>query len=167
MSQIPVVTGAIALIRVGGTIIGKMKNVRAQEQMSRIAVRGIGTIIPSEQAVVSWEGTLTCSFMSIDLRIDGIPGALKRLFPNIISQVSNGNSSFEDQLVLDTVGIQVDIFKKVSDVVDQNGIIKPKLIPYASIGGCLIESDSFDISEGQIAGRDQTFKYLVPITFLQ
>jgi hypothetical protein len=79
----------------------------------------------------------------------------------------NGNSSFEDQLVLDVDGVQVDIFKKVSDVIDANGIIKPKLKPYAIVKNCLIESDSFDISDGAIAGHSQSFKYLTPLTYLQ
>lgn len=163
----PVLTGAIALIKVDGVVIGKMRGVRCQESMRRLPVRGIGTIIPSEQAVVEWEGTLSCDFMEILFQKTGITNAIRRIFPNIVSQVLNGNSSFEDQLVLDVTGVQVDIFKKTSDVIDAQGIIKPKLVPYAIVKNCLIESDSFDISEGAIAGHSQSFKYLVPLTYLQ
>lgn len=161
-----VMTGAIALIKVNGQVIGKMKGVRCQESMRRVPVRGLGTIMPSEQAVVEWDGTLSCDFMEITFKKTGITNAIRRIFPNIASQVLNGNASFEDQLVLDTDGVQVDIFKKVTDVVDANGIIKPKLEPYAIVKNCLIESDGFDISEGSIAGHSQSFKYLVPLTYL-
>jgi len=167
MADNKVLTGAIALIKVQGEVIGKMKSVRCQENMRRVAVRGIGTILPSEQAVIEWEGSLSCDFMEIRFEETGIKNAIRRIFPNIASQVLNGNSSFEDQLVLDTDGVQIDIFKKVTDVIDPlTGIIKPKLKPYAIVKNCLIESDSFDINEGSIAGHSQTFKYLVPLTFL-
>jgi hypothetical protein len=167
MAKEPVLTGAIALIKVDGQVIGRMRSVRCQESIRRQAVRGIGTILPSEQAVVEWEGTLSCDFMEVDFSKSGITNAIRRIFPNIASNVLNGGASFEDQLVLDTEGVQVDIFKKVSDVIDASGVIKPKLKPYAIVKNCLIESDSFDISEGSISGHSQSFKYLVPLTYLK
>lgn len=160
-----VLTGAIALIKVGGKVIGKMKTVRCQENFRRVAVRGIGTILPSEQAVVEWEGTLSCDFMEIRFEETGIPNAVRRKIGSTASQVLIGQTSFEDQLVLDADGVQIDIFKKVTDVIDPNGFILPKLEPYATVYNCLIESDSFDISEGSVSGHSQTFKYLTPVTY--
>ncbi|NIG54738.1 hypothetical protein [Chitinophaga sp. Cy-1792] len=162
-----VFTGAIALIKSEGEVIGLMRNVTATENIRRVPVRGIGTIMASEQAVTEWEGTLTCEFMEVRFDKTGIKNAIKRAFPSIGSQVLNDGSSFEDQLILDTDGVQLDIFKKVSDVIDAQGVIKPKLQPYASVKNCLIESDSFNISEAAIAGHNQSFKYLTPITYIQ
>jgi hypothetical protein len=167
MARDTVLTGAIALIKVKGEVIGKMKSVRCQEQIRRQPVRGIGTIIPSEQAVTEWEGTLSCEFMEIEFQKTGIKNAIRRIFPNITSQVTLGETSFEDQLVLDVDGVQIDIFKKVADVINPDGTIKPKLRPYAIVRKCLIESDSFDISEGSIAGHSQSFKYMTPLTYLE
>jgi hypothetical protein len=158
-----VMTGAIALIKVKGNVIGKMKSIRAEESFRRQPVKGLGTIIASEYPVTDFEGTLSCEFFSIDLKNDGLTGAIMREFSNVSSRVLTGGDSFEDQMVLEETGIQIDIFKKVTDVIDTNGIIKPKLIPYASINRAFIESDSFDISEGQISGHSQRFKYLSPI----
>jgi len=166
MAKEPVLTGAIALIKVDGEVVGLMRGISCQENMRRIPVRGLGTIIPSEQAVTEWEGTLTCDFMEIRFQQTGIPNAVRRIFPNIASQVLNGNPSFEDQLVLDVDGVQVDIFKKITDVIDAQGIIKPKLVPYAIVQKCLIESDSFNITEGAVAAHNQSFKYLTPLTYL-
>jgi hypothetical protein len=160
-----VLTGAIALIKVDNLVIGKMKTVRCQESIRRIPVRGLGTILPSEEAVTEWEGTLSCEFMSVDFKNEGIANAIRRIFPNIASQVLDGVASFEDQLVLDTVGVQVDIYKKVADAVNADGTIKPTAVPYAIVQNCLIESDGFDISEGGIAGHSQSFKYLTPLTY--
>jgi hypothetical protein len=161
------VTGAIALIKVNGSVIGLMKTVRVQESVRRQPVRGIGTILPSAQEVVEWDGTLSCDSMLVDFKNGGVPGAIRRVFPNIASQVLNGNSSFEDQLVLDGDGVQVDIYKKITDVIDVNtGIITPTTKPVAIVKNCLIESDSFDITEGSISGHSQSFKYLTPVTYL-
>lgn len=158
-------TGAIALIKVNGQVIGKIRNIRGQENMRRVPVRGIGTILPSEQCVTEWEGTASCDFMEVYFQTSGITNAIRRIFPNIASQVLTGDPSFEDQLVLDTDGVQIDIFKKVTDVIGADGIIKPKLTPYAILRNCLIESEGFDISEGSIVGHSQSFKYLTPITY--
>ncbi|MBS0031604.1 hypothetical protein ACTJJ0_30850 [Chitinophaga sp. 22321] len=162
-----VFTGAIALIKSEGEVIGLMRNITCTENIKRLPVRGIGTILASEQAVTEWEGTLTCEFMEVRFDKTGIKNAIRRAFPNIGSQVLNDGSSFEDQLVLDADGVQLDIFKKITDVVDAQGIIKPKLVPYASVKNCLIESDSFTIAESAIVGHNQSFKYLTPITYIQ
>lgn len=158
-----VLTGAIALVKVNGQVVGKMRSVRIQENLQRQEVRGLGTILPDEAPVVTWAGTLTCDQMSITFVEGGIPNAIRRNFNSAASQVLNGATSFEDQLVLDDQGVQVDVFKKVSDVIDSNGIIKPKLNPFAIVQQCLIESDSLEISEGGIAGHNQSFKYLLPV----
>lgn len=159
-----VLTGAIALIKVDGKIIGKMRSVSVQEQMQRQEIRGIGTIIPSEAAVTAWTGTLSCEFMSVSFKDDGIKNAIRRGFNNVLSQASSGTESFEDQLVLDSEGVQVDIYKKVADIIDADGNIKPKITPYAIVRKCLIESDSFQISDGGIAGHNQSFRYLIPVS---
>lgn len=164
MAEEKVITGALALIRVRGAVVGLMKSVRCQENFRRVRVGGLGTILPQEYSITEWEGTLSCEFMEIDFTKSGIPDAIKRDFANIASQALVNGSSFEDQLILDSDGVQVDIFKKVKDVMDARGIIKAKLKPFAIVRGCLIESDSFDISEGSIGGHSQSFKYLSPIT---
>lgn len=160
-----VLTGAIALIKVNGQVIGRMKTIRCQENFRRQPVKGIGTILPSEEAVTDWDGTLTCDFMEISFSETGVPNGIRRKFASTRSQVASGGTSFEDQLLLDVDGVQVDVYKKVTDVIDADGNINPKLIPYATIKRCLIESDSFDISEGGIAGHNQSFKYLDPIVY--
>ena len=158
-------TGAIALIKVEGEVIGKMRSVRYQEQIRRQPVRGIGTIVATEQPVVEWNATLNCEFIEIEFKKTGIKDAIRRNFSNVLSQVDIGESSFEDQLVLNTEGVQVDIFKKVTDVINTDGTIKPKLIPYAIIKQCMIESDSFDITDGGLAGHSQSFQCLSPVTY--
>lgn len=159
--------GAIALVKVNGKVIAKIRGIRGQETIRRVPVRGLGTILPSEQVPTEWDGSVNCDFIEVNFKDTGISDAIRRLFPNVASQVLSGNESFEDQLVLDSDGVTIDIFKKITDVIDANGQIKPKLTPYAIIRHALIESDGFDIGEGALVAHNQSFKYLTPITFMK
>lgn len=158
--------GALAIIKVKGVVVALMRNISLNETMTRQRVGGLGTILPKEQTVTQWDGTLTCDFMMINWAATGIPGGIRRDFANTASQVvTTGDSSFEDQLVLDADGVEVDIFKKVKDAVDSTGKIKPVLVPHTIVSRCLIDSDAFDMSEGNVGTRRQTFKYLDPVLF--
>lgn len=150
-----VFTGALGIIRVHGTPVGRMRNIRWTENMGRGDVRGIGTILTSEAPVLSWAGTVSCDFYEVDFTTTGVPGAIRRDVQT--------NQQFEDQLLLDYDGVQLDIFKKEEDLIDSDGLIIPKAVPYATLGSVLIESDGADLSEGAISGHSQQFRYLFPI----
>lgn len=152
-----VMTAPIAIIKVGGVAIGKMKSIRCSESIRRQKVVGIGTLIASEYPPLDWSGTLNCGAFAIDLRREVIPGSLLRR--------ANTIQEWEDTLLLKSDGVQIDIMRKVQDTVNSNGIIVPKLEVFASIRGCFITRESFDISEGQISGRDADFEYSTPILF--
>lgn len=163
-----VIHGSIALIKVEGVTIGKMRSISAQENYQRIDVQGLGTIYTQEAPVVKFTGTVTCDFMSIDFASEGIRNAIRRNLPNLASRVFDGEISLEDQLSIDSDrGVQIDVFKKVEDVLNADGTIKPKAIPYAVIQNCMIESDSFNISEGTVGGKNQSFRFLRPIQLVK
>lgn len=170
MAQEQVLTGAIAIIKVNGQAVGLMRNVRISENTRRVPVRGLGSILPKEAPVVEWAGTVTCSFFEISYAKSGIKDAIRRDvgLGNGASTIASGNNTpnFEDNLVLDAVGVQLDLYKKVTDVVDPNTkLITPKVNPYATVSRCLIESDNVTIDEGNVSGRDQSFTYLDPVIF--
>ena len=62
MANEPVLTGAIAIIKVNGQPVGLMRSVRINESMRRVQVRGLGSVLPKEAPVVEWAGTISCSF---------------------------------------------------------------------------------------------------------
>lgn len=164
-----VLTGAIAIVKINGDAIGKMRDISVNESFNRIDVsKGLGSIYSDEFALVKWSGTLSCSFFEVSYKASGLKGAIQRVFgSNILSQIASGNNqeNFEDQLVLDDIGVDVELFKKMTDVIDPNtGLIKPKAIPYATVRGLFIESDNVTIGEGNVAGRNQSFRYLYPVT---
>lgn len=168
MASPKVITGAIAIIKVKGVAIGKMRDIRVNESMRRVRVsKGLGSIFADEFAVVEWLGNVQCSFFEVNYVDTGIKDAIRRIFgASILSQISSGNnvSNFEDQLVLDDIGVDLDIYKKVTDIINPSTqIITPKVEPYARLGGMFIESDNVNITEQNVAGRDQTFSYLRPV----
>jgi len=151
-----VLTGALALIKVNGTVVGRMRNIRATENIQRGTVKGIGTILTIEAPPVDWAGSITCDFYEIDFHNTGIDKAILRKVQT--------NQEFEDNLVLNSEGVQIDVFKRIQDVIDPNtGKRRATLKPHAIIKRCFIESEGFDITEGAISGHNQAFKYLDPI----
>lgn len=156
MADTKTLTGALAIIRVNGTPVGRMRNWRMTESMRRAEVMGLGTILTSEAPVTAWTGSISCDFYEINFKDTGIPGAIRRDLQT--------NQEFEDQLTLDSEGVQIDLFKKIADIIDPTTRqIKPKVVPYASIKRALIESDGMDLSEGSLSGHSQSFRYLDPV----
>jgi hypothetical protein len=161
-----VLTGAIAIIKSKGKVIGKLKSWRVTENITRGDVQGVGTIYSSEVPVLKYKGSLSCSSMSVSYKDGIIPDALKRGIGTIASQALIGNASFEDNLVLEDDGLTIECYKKVKDVVDpQTGFIKPKVIPYVVVNKAFIESSGLDVSEAAISGTDQSFSFLDPIIY--
>ncbi len=152
-----VFTGAMALITVGTnpTPIGKMKDIRCTENMSRARVGGLGTILPLEVPIMQWSGSFTCSYYLIDWDTARMNSSIRR-------DVST-NTQFEDYLVLQEQGITVNVFRKISDGLDGQGLPIPDRKPFAIMRRCFTDSESFNLAEGQVGGHDQSFQYLDPI----
>lgn len=163
-----VITGALAIIKSNGVAIGKMRDIRVNENFRRVRVpKGLGSIFADEFALVEWAGSVSCSFFEISYGKSGLTDALKRAIfgaSEIFSQIGGGTNTpnFEDQAVLDDVGLSLDIYKKIQGTV-VGGIITPDAPVYATLSGMFIEADNVNISEANIAGRDQTFQYLRPV----
>ncbi len=159
MAQDNVLHGAIAIIRKSGTAIGRMRNIRWTENYRRAQVRGLGTARAIEAPMVEQGGTVTCDFYEVDFSRSPLKDDVRRDVQT--------SQEFEDNMLLDSdTGIQLDIFKKVLDIIDPNtGLKKAKVVPYAIIKRCLIESDGADITEGAISGHNKSFIFLDPIIY--
>jgi hypothetical protein len=151
-----VLTGAIALVKVRGDVVGRLRSISVQENLGRGTVKGIGSIYTIEAPIIDHAGTITVEAYEVDWKLSPITGAILR-------QVQT-NQQFQDQLTLLEGGVQIDIFKKVLDIQDPNtGLVIPGIEPFATITRVLIDGEGFDISEGAIAGRRQSFRFLDPI----
>lgn len=154
-----VLTAPLAIIKVNGIAVGKMKSIRIQETIRRGRVSGLGQLTPDEVPALEWSGTLSCGFYNITFDVSQLPQAIVRKV--------NTLDEFVDTVLLQEDGVQVDIMRKVrSGIPDPiTGIIKSKLELFASVKGCFITREGFDIQEGQISGKDADFDYTTPILF--
>jgi hypothetical protein len=150
-------TAPLGIIKVGGVAVGKCKNLRLTEVIRRGDVVGIGKLASSEKPALAWNGTLTMGFYLIDFSISPIPGAVNR----------NANSiqQWEDTLILQDDGVQIDLMRKVAVSTNAAGIITSGLAVFASIMGAFANREGFDITENQISGRDMDFDYITPILY--
>ena len=148
-----------------------MRDLRYSEDIRRQKAKGLGTIIAHEAPVTDWDARLSCSFFEMNMKLAGIPDAIRRDVGagNIRSSIVSGTfePNFEDNLVLDTEGITLEIYKKVKDAAlpGTGGpvpLYRPNKKIYCILSRIFIESDGFNISEGNIAARDQTFSVLDP-----
>lgn len=152
-----VLTAPLAIIKVNGITVGKMKNVRVTETFRRGRVSGLGELTPSEVPALEWNGTMTSEFYEIKFEETGIPEALHRIAPSL--------QSFVDDVLLQEDGVDIVIFKKIKDFVDPNGLVVGQLREHATITGCFLDREGIDIAEGQISGHNQDFTYIEPILF--
>lgn len=152
-------TAPLAVIKVNGVPVGKMKNIRVTENIRRGKVVGLGSLAASELPALEWDGTLNCSSYLINFSKEVLQGALPREVQTV--------EEFVNTVLLQEDGVQIDILRKVKDFIQPNGVIVPKLEIFATISGCFATREGFDISESQISGRDQDFQYLTPIIFPQ
>ena len=159
-----VLTGALAIIKINGQPIGKMRNIRVTENINRGRVSGIGELTPQELPSMQWNGTVSCSFYSISWATDGVAGIDGS--PDIgITRTASTVAEWVEHVVLQEQGVDLDIFKKVQDAIDpvtgQLKNVTPE--PFARIEGMFLDRDGFDITENGISGRDQDFTFMNPI----
>lgn len=151
-------TAPLAVIKVGGIAIGKIKNIRISETIRRGRVGGIGILTPDELPALEWSGSCNVGAYVVDFK--------QELFKTALLRNVNTIDEFVNTVLLQENGVQIDIMRKVKDSVDPvTGIITPRLEVFASIIGCFLTKEGFDISEGQISGRDADFEYTNPILF--
>lgn len=152
-----VLTAPLAVIKVNGIAVGKMRDVRISETYRRGRVSGLGELTPQELPALEWNGTLTCDFYEVDFSTTGIPEAIRRRVGSL--------QDFVDNVLLQEEGVDVVLFKKVKNFVDDSGLIKSKLKPHATLRGCFLDREGMNVSEGQISGHNQEFTYIEPILF--
>jgi hypothetical protein len=149
-------TAPIALIKVKGKVIGKMRNIEVRETFRRAPVYGIGEGTPKEIPFIQWSGNVTCGFYEVKFDKTGLPGAIRR---DVASK-----TEFVDNLTLDSTGIDIVMMKRDIDSIDQStGLKKGKWVEHLTVNGCFIEADGIDLSEGQISGHNQSFSYKDPV----
>ncbi len=162
MADNRVMTAPLAVVKVAGEIIAKIKNLRISETIQRGRVSGLGQLVPDELPALSWAGTASFDFQNINFLTSQIPGGINRNTSSI--------EAWADNILLQEDGVQVVIYKKVKnedDPVSPTGLLQGPLKVYATINGLLMDTEGFDIAEAQVSSRTQSYQYLTPILFAE
>lgn len=154
------VTGPIALIKVNGITVGKIRDIRATETFARGEVRGLGNTNAQEVPILSHSGTFSIDAFLIDLKSSGVKKLMKR---EVVSP-----EQFRNTYLLSEDGIDIYIYKKIPKTVDDTSGLVTAIDekPVAILRRCFLDSESFNISEGQISTHSQTGRFLDEIIFM-
>jgi hypothetical protein len=158
-----VMSAALAVIKIDGVPVGRMRSLRATENFRRGDVRGLGEITSQEKPIVGWDGSLTCAFYTINLKRLGNVDAKK--FG--INRKAGDVRTFINTLILNEVGFDLYIYKKFAQVTDSTTGLVTSVGDgdFAIIENLLLNNQAFDINEGAISGSDCGWDYLNPILF--
>ncbi len=153
------VTGPLALVKVNGITIGKIRDFRGTETYARAEVRGLGNLNAQEAPIISHSGTFSADSFLVNLNSSGIRRLLNR---NVVSL-----EQFINSVLFTEVGVDIYVYKKVADAVDDTTRLVTAVgeAAIAVLRRCFLDSVSFNISEGQLATHSQTGRFLDPIIF--
>lgn len=153
------VTGPIAIVKSGNTVVGKIRDIRATETYARAEVRGLGNLQAQEVPILSHSGTFSIDSFLVDLNSSGVKTLLNRSVVSI--------EQFVNTILLSESGVDIYIYKKVPKTIDNTTGLVTAIDeqPIAILRRCFLDSTAFNISEGQVSTHSQTGRFLDPITF--
>lgn len=150
-------TAPLAVIKQNGKAIAKIRSLRLNESIQRGEVQGLGRLTMDEVPPTRIRCTATFSFYNTEFRKSAVPRGIDR------EGFSSLKSFVENILLKD--GVQIDIYRKVQDTVNDQGIKSARLEIFATIKDMFIDNDSMDITEGAVSSRDQSFQYITPVLY--
>lgn len=149
-------TAPLCIVKRNGKAIARIRSLRLNESIQRGEVQGLGNLTLDEVPPTRIRCSASFSSYTVKFRDSAIPDGIDRTFDTV--------KDFVDNFLLKD-GIQLDLYKKVEDTVDENGIKTAKLEPFATIRDMFIDNDSMDVTEGNVSTRDQSFQYLTPVLY--
>ena len=154
-------TAPLAIIKIDGTTVGKMRNIRVTESVRRGRVSGLGTLTPSELPALEWSGSLSCS--SYTLNFNKLANKMTR----DMFREAGTLESWANAILLQEDGLEISIMRKVKDgdIDPDTGLVNTKYETFAKVTGAFASREGFDLQEGQVSGRDTEFEYLEPILY--
>lgn len=157
-----VLTAPLAIIKIKGVTVGKIKNIRVQENYQRGDVRGIGALISQEKPILGIQCSFSCSSYVISV------AKLGTIDNPFVLRGATTIDQFVNTVLTQDNGVDIYIMKKGAAVVSNTGIVtEASEENMFVIKNAFLTSNSFDIQEGQIAGSDLSGEYLEPILSAQ
>lgn len=149
-------TAPLALIKMKGVIVGKIKNINVTEQYQRGDVRGLGTLVSQEKPIISIACSFSCSSYMISVKKLGT-------IDNPFMRVAQTAEQFVNTLLTQDEGIDIYVLKKGAKTITNGIVTEASESVEFVIASAFLTSQSFQIQEGQIAGSDLQGEYLNPV----
>lgn len=157
-----VLTAPLALIKIKGVTVGKIKNIRVQENYQRGDVRGIGALISQEKPILGIQCSFSCSSYVVSVK------KLGTIDNPFVLRGATTTDQFVNTVLTQDNGVDIYVMKKGAKVISNTGIVtEASEENLFVIKNAFLTSNSFDIQEGQIAGSDLSGEYLEPILSAQ
>lgn len=156
-----VLTAPLALIKIGGVTVGKIKNLRVQEQYQRGNVMGIGALISQEKPILGIQCSFTCSSYVVSIK------KLGTIDNPFVLRGATTTEQFVNTVLTQDNGVDIYIMKKGAKVITNGIVTEASEENLFVIKNAFLTSQSFDVQEGQISGSDMSGEYLEPILSAQ
>ena len=158
MGQQLTLTAPKAVIKINGYASGYMRNVRVTENIQRGEVKGISNLTLQEVPATGYTCQLTADFFFISLKRPEVQAMINR---------AGSVQDFLNTLILGEQPCQVHMYKKLK-LTEVNNVVTSvnnEGETVAVVQDFFPDSQSFDITEGQISGTNITGRYLTPVVF--
>ena len=152
-----VLTAPLAIIKIKGTVVGKIKNLRLQEQYQRGNVVGIGALISSEKPILGIQCTFSASYYVISVK------KLGTIDNPFVIRGASTTEQFVNTVLMQDNGVDIYVMKKGAKVITNGIVTEATEENLFVIKNAFLTSNSFDIQEGQISSSDLSGEYLEPI----
>jgi hypothetical protein len=159
MSRGNVYTAPKAYIKIDNEVAGYVRNLNFSENVQRANVQGLGSLTLQEAPAVVYMCQWSVSQYFISFNTPIMQKMLKKF--GSIAEIKNslvlGDIAFDITMYAKTVASEDANSKLVTEVDNTGNTI-------ARLQGCLVNSQSFQLQEGGIAGTDINGIYLEPIS---
>jgi hypothetical protein len=159
MSRGNVYTAPKAYIKIDNEVAGYVRNLNFSENVQRVNVQGLGSLTLQEAPAVVYTCQWSVSQYFISFNTPIMQKMLKKF--GSIAEIKNslvlGDIAFDITMYAKTVASEDANSKLVTEVDNTGNTI-------ARLQGCLVNSQSFQLQEGGIAGTDINGIYLEPIS---
>jgi len=156
-----VLTAPLALIKIKGVTVGKIKNLRVQEQYQRGNVMGIGALISQEKPILGIQCSFTCSSYVVSIK------KLGSIDNPFVVRGATTTEQFVNTVLTQDFGVDIYIMKKGAKTIVDSIVTEASEENLFVIKNAYLTSQSFDIQEGQISGSDMSGEYSEPILSAQ
>lgn len=148
-------TAARAIIKKNGVAIGYIRNLRLTEAKQRGSVMGLGEVTKRERPLLAITCTWACDFYLIDLKKTGIPDLDNREVQSV--------EQYKDTQILLKTPVDFTVYKKDVKTVSGGVVTESKGTVLCTVRDVYLDNTSWDITENQVSGLNQSGEYTTPV----